>query len=162
MPFCNRLIVPKHVCRSEDRRDGEIFADLVDVCSFTLCNLLRQLSDLSRLSVSILEDLEGELLSICQRSRTLESKVISLQKHVSAFVTRPPLNSKHFFGGISRRDRKWFRLWESTDWCVSETDWCVSVTDWCVGVTNWCMGVPCNGLVPHPALFAALCLYSLG
>ncbi|XP_048859849.1 NHS-like protein 2 isoform X1 [Brienomyrus brachyistius] len=93
MPFCKRLIVPKHVCRSEDRRDGEIFADLVDVCSFTLCNLLRQLSDLSRLSVSILEDLEGELLSICQRSGTLESKVISLQKHVSAFVTRPPLNN---------------------------------------------------------------------
>lgn len=90
MPFCKRTVVPTDVCKSR----GAIFTDLVDVCGLTLCAVLRQLSDLSRQSVSILEELEGELASICYRSGALENKLISLQKHISALGTKPPVKSK--------------------------------------------------------------------
>nr|XP_055050529.1 40S ribosomal protein S4, X isoform-like [Misgurnus anguillicaudatus] len=86
MPFCKRTIVPTDVCKSR----GAIFTDLVDVCGLTLCAVLRQLSDLSRQSVSILEELEGELASICYRSGALENKLISLQKHISTLASKPP------------------------------------------------------------------------
>ncbi len=92
MPFCKRTIVPKDVCKSR----GAMFTDLVDVCGLTLCAVLRQLSDLSRQSVSILEELEGELASICYRSGALENKLISLQKHIAALATKPPAKSRNF------------------------------------------------------------------
>ncbi len=92
MPFCKRTIVPKDVCKSR----GAMFTDLVDVCGLTLCAVLRQLSDLSRQSVSILEELEGELASICYRSGALENKLISLQKHIAALATKPPVKSRNF------------------------------------------------------------------
>lgn len=95
MPFCKRIIAPKDVCKSALRSGGASFTDLADVCGFSLCSILRQLSDLCRQSVSILEELEGEIASICHRSGTLESKVISLQRHVSALAaSKPPLKSK--------------------------------------------------------------------
>ncbi|XP_036379026.1 NHS-like protein 2 [Megalops cyprinoides] len=90
MPFCKRTIVPKYVCKDDPKTQGIVFTDLVDVCGFALRSVLRQLSDLSRQSVSILEELEGELVSICHRSGTLESKVINLQRHVLALATKPP------------------------------------------------------------------------
>lgn len=96
MPFCKRTIVPKDVCKSGGKSRGAMFTDLVDVCGLTLCAVLRQLSDLSRQSVSILEELEGELASICYRSGALESKLISLQKHISALATKPPAKSRNF------------------------------------------------------------------
>ncbi|CAL8384079.1 unnamed protein product [Arctogadus glacialis] len=97
MPFCKRTILPKDVCRR--RRGGEDsdanapiagFVDLVDVCGFTLCAVLRQLSDLSRHSVRILEELEGELVAVCRRSGALEGKLVGLQRHVAALVSKPP------------------------------------------------------------------------
>ncbi|CDQ70617.1 unnamed protein product [Oncorhynchus mykiss] len=94
MPFCKRTIVPKDVCKNDAKRQTAIFGDLVDVCGFTLCSVLRQLSDLSRNSVSILEELEGELVSICHRSGTLEGKVIRLQRHIAALASKPPPKSK--------------------------------------------------------------------
>lgn len=95
MPFCKRIIAPKDVCKSALRSGGASFTDLADVCGFSLCSILRQLSDLCRQSVSILEELEGEIASICHRSGTLENKVISLQRHVSALTSsKPPLKSK--------------------------------------------------------------------
>ena len=94
MPFCKRAIAPKDVCKCAPKARGAILSDLVDVCGFTLCSVLRQLADLSRLSVSILEELEGELAPICHRSGTLESKVISLQRHISVLASKPPLKSK--------------------------------------------------------------------
>lgn len=97
MPFCKRTIVPKDVCKSGGKSRGAMFTDLVDVCGLTLCAVLRQLSDLSRHSVSILEELEGELASICYRSGALENKLISLQKHISALATKPPATSRNFF-----------------------------------------------------------------
>ncbi|XP_061103509.1 NHS-like protein 2 isoform X2 [Conger conger] len=90
MPFCKRIIAPKDVCKEDTKRQRVIFTDLEDVCEFALCSVLRQLSDLSRQSVSILEELEGELASVCLRSRTLESKVVNLQKHLSVLVIEPP------------------------------------------------------------------------
>lgn len=95
MPFCKRIIAPKDVCKSALRSGGAPFTDLADVCGFSLCSILRQLSDLCRQSVSILEELEGEIASICLRSGALENKVISLQRHVSALaVSKSPLKSK--------------------------------------------------------------------
>lgn len=102
MPFCKRTIFPKDVCKPDGKRlqqqhqqeQGEIFGDLADVCSFTLCSVLRQLSDLSRHSVSILEELEGDLVSICHRSCALEGRMVRLQRHVAELVSKPPPRSK--------------------------------------------------------------------
>lgn len=102
MPFCKRTILPKDVCKPDGGRlreaarprQLEIFGDLVDVCGFTLCSVLRQLSDLSRHSVSILEELEGELVSVCHRSGALEGRVVRLQRHVAELVSKPPPRSK--------------------------------------------------------------------
>lgn len=102
MPFCKRTVLPKDVCKPDGgrlrearpRQQAEVFGDLVDVCGFTLCSVLRQLSDLSRHSVSILEELEGELVSICHRSGALEGRVVRLQRHVAELVSKPPPRSK--------------------------------------------------------------------
>ncbi|CAL8326430.1 unnamed protein product [Lota lota] len=108
MPFCKRTILPKDVCRRGDSASAS-FVDLVDVCGFTLCSVLRQLSDLSRHSVRILEELEGELVAVCRRSGALEGKVVSLQRHVAALVSKPPpktasgLEADGSSGGASRR-----------------------------------------------------------
>ncbi|XP_029107074.1 Nance-Horan syndrome protein-like isoform X2 [Scleropages formosus] len=83
MPFCKRLVAPKDVCRTQ--RD-----DLRDVCDFALLSVLRQLSDLCRHAASIVDELDGELVSVCERSRTLQRKVGGLQKRVSAAVREPP------------------------------------------------------------------------
>ncbi|KAM9425392.1 NHS-like protein 2 [Pholidichthys leucotaenia] len=93
MPLCKRTILPKDVCKPDGRRldeRGEIFGDLADVCSFSLCSVLRQLSDLSRHSVDILEELEGDLASVCHRSCALEVRLFRLQRHVAELVSKPP------------------------------------------------------------------------
>ncbi|KAG5844073.1 hypothetical protein ANANG_G00157560 [Anguilla anguilla] len=132
MPFCKRIIVPKDVCKADTKRQRVIFSDLVDVCEFALCSVLRQLSDLSRQSVSILEELEGELASVCLRSRTLESKVVSLQKHLSVLVTkRPPLTTTNL-DSESKRTGHFRSSWQqhvnvlgswSRPECVQELHW---------------------------------------
>lgn len=102
MPFSKRTILPKDVSKPDGRRlrgaqqkqPAEVFGDLADVCGFTLCSLLRQLSDLSRHSVSILEELEGELASVCHRSCALEGRVVRLQRHVADLISKPPPRSK--------------------------------------------------------------------
>ncbi|XP_036404222.1 NHS-like protein 2 isoform X2 [Megalops cyprinoides] len=112
MPFCKRTIAPKDVCKGDTKRQGAIFGDLVDVCGFTLCSVLRQLSDLSRQSVSILEELEGELVSICHRSGTLENKVISLQKHLSALATKPPPKTTTNLDSENKRTAHFRSSWQ--------------------------------------------------
>ncbi|XP_022534178.1 NHS-like protein 2 isoform X2 [Astyanax mexicanus] len=113
MPFCKRAIAPKDVCKSAAARArGAIFSDLVDVCGFTLCSVLRQLADLSRLSVSILEELEGELASVCHRSGTLESKVLSLQRHISALASKPPLKTTTNLDSESKRTAHFQSSWQ--------------------------------------------------
>lgn len=108
MPFCKRTIVPKDVCKSR----GAMFTDLVDVCGLTLCAVLRQLSDLSRQSVSILEELEGELASICYRSGALENKLISLQKHIAALATKPPVKTATNLDSESKRTAHFQSSWQ--------------------------------------------------
>ncbi|XP_042616698.1 NHS-like protein 2 isoform X7 [Cyprinus carpio] len=110
MPFCKRTIVPEDVCKSRAR--GAMFTDLVDVCGLTLCAVLRQLSDLSRHSVSILEELEGELASICYRSGALENKLISLQKHISALATKPPATTATNLDSESKRTAHFQSSWQ--------------------------------------------------
>ncbi|XP_069570931.1 NHS-like protein 2 isoform X1 [Brachyistius frenatus] len=94
MPFCKRAILPKDVCKPDGGRlrepRPEVFGELADVCSFSLCSVLRQLSDLSRHSVGILEELEGELVSVCHRSGALEGRVVRLQRHVAELLSKPP------------------------------------------------------------------------
>ncbi|XP_061089469.1 NHS-like protein 2 [Conger conger] len=112
MPFCKRTIAPKDVCKGDTKRQSAIFGDLVDVCGFTLCSILRQLSDLSRQSVSILEELEGELVSIYHRSGTLENKVISLQKHISALATKPPQKTTTNLDSENKRTAHFRSSWQ--------------------------------------------------
>ncbi|XP_009301725.1 NHS-like protein 2 isoform X2 [Danio rerio] len=108
MPFCKRTIVPKDVSRSR----GAVLTDLVDVCGLTLCAVLRQLSDLSRQSVSILEELEGELASICYRSGALENKLTSLQKHIAALATKPPAKTATNLDSESKRTAHFQSSWQ--------------------------------------------------
>ncbi|XP_066536828.1 NHS-like protein 2 isoform X2 [Hoplias malabaricus] len=112
MPFCKRSVAPRDVCRSSARARGAIISELVDVCGFTLSSLLRQLADLSRLSLSIVEELEGELVSICHRSGTLESKVLSLQRHISALATKPPLKTTTNLDTESKRTAHFQSSWQ--------------------------------------------------
>ncbi|XP_016142698.1 NHS-like protein 2 isoform X2 [Sinocyclocheilus grahami] len=112
MPFCKRTIVPKDVCKSGGKSRGAMFTDLVDVCGLTLCAVLRQLSDLSRQSVSILEELEGELASICYRSGALENKLLSLQKHISALATKPPVKTATNLDSESKRTAHFQSSWQ--------------------------------------------------
>ncbi|XP_061566027.1 NHS-like protein 2 [Cololabis saira] len=91
MPFCKRTILPKDVCK--DVRGGlraAVFLELADVCGFSLGSALRQLADLSRHSLSILQDLEGDLRAICSRSGALEGRLARLQRHVAELASKPP------------------------------------------------------------------------
>ncbi|MED6254312.1 hypothetical protein ATANTOWER_022729 [Ataeniobius toweri] len=92
MPFCKRTILPKDVCKPDGGRrlQAEVVRELGDVCGSSLCSVLRQLSDLSRHSVSILEELEGDLVSVCRRSGALEGRVARLQRHVAELLSKPP------------------------------------------------------------------------
>ncbi|KAK2860365.1 hypothetical protein Q7C36_004531 [Tachysurus vachellii] len=113
MPFCKRIIAPKDVCKSALRSGGASVTDLADVCGFSLCSILRQLSDLCRQSVSILEELEGEIASICHRSGTLENKVISLQRHVSTLAAcKPPLQTTTNLDSESKRTAHFQSSWQ--------------------------------------------------
>ncbi|XP_062850328.1 NHS-like protein 2 isoform X1 [Trichomycterus rosablanca] len=113
MPFCKRIIAPKDVCKSALRSSGAPFADLADVCGYSLCSILRQLSDLCRQSVSILEELEGEITFICHRSGTLEKKVLGLQRHVSALASsKPPLRTTTNLDSESKRTAHFQSSWQ--------------------------------------------------
>ncbi|TWW63555.1 hypothetical protein D4764_03G0005630 [Takifugu flavidus] len=108
MPFCKRTILPRDVCKPARRLQQEAqrraaLEDLVDVCGVSLCSLLRQLSDLSRHSVSILEELEGDLATICHRSCVLEGRVVRLQRRVTDLISKPP--PKAGSRGMSNRRR---------------------------------------------------------
>lgn len=107
MPFCKRTILPKDVCKPAGRRRQQeaqqrqaTLEDLVDVCGFTLSSLLRQLSDLSRHSVSILEELEGDLATICHRSCALEGRVVRLQRRVTDLISKPPPRGRSYLKSI--------------------------------------------------------------
>uniref|UniRef100_A0A3P8UK03 NHS-like 2 n=1 Tax=Cynoglossus semilaevis TaxID=244447 RepID=A0A3P8UK03_CYNSE len=104
MPFHKRTILPAQVCRPATRgsRGGvlartrqdcqaQVFlSDLTGVCGFSLCSLLLQLSDLSRHTVNIVDELQEELTCVCRRSCALELRVAKLQKRVTELLSRPP------------------------------------------------------------------------
>lgn len=84
MPFCKRTVLPRYVSRR-----GGLFAELTDVCGFSLGSVLRQLSDLSRLCVSLLEELEGELRGVCRRCGALEARLSGLQRRAAEMISGP-------------------------------------------------------------------------
>ncbi|TNN32924.1 hypothetical protein EYF80_056913 [Liparis tanakae] len=104
MPFCKRTILPKDVCKPDGARlleargarraERPVFGDLADVSSFALGSVLRQLADLSRHSVGVLEELEGQLAAACRRSGALEGRAVRLRRRVAALVSEPPERSK--------------------------------------------------------------------
>lgn len=109
MPFCKRTILPKDVCKpaarrlqqeAQPRQRRAALEDLVDVCGITLSSLLRQLSDLSRHSVSILEELEGDLATVCHRSCALEGRVVRLQRRVADLISKPPPRGRSHFKSV--------------------------------------------------------------
>lgn len=112
MPFCKRTILPKDVCKpggwrrhqeAQQQQRRATLEDLVDVCGFTLGSLLRQLSDLSRHSVSILEELEGDLATICHRSCALEGRVVRLQRRVTDLISKPPPRGRSYLKRVLTR-----------------------------------------------------------
>ncbi|GCC30373.1 hypothetical protein chiPu_0008821 [Chiloscyllium punctatum] len=90
MPFCKRIVRPVQLCRlsGEDRRLSAL-ENLIDVSSFTLGSVLRQLSALAREAVSVLEEIELEIGSISHRALLLEVRIIGLHRYVSALALRP-------------------------------------------------------------------------
>lgn len=90
MPFHKRSVLPRDVCKPEARPREKLYVHLGDVCGLTLCSVLRQLADVSRHSVSILEELEGELASVVHRSAALEARALRLHRHVTLMVSKPP------------------------------------------------------------------------
>ncbi|RVE60297.1 hypothetical protein OJAV_G00179680 [Oryzias javanicus] len=104
MPFCKRTVLPKCVSRR-----GGLFAELTDVCGFSLGSVLRQLSDLSRLCVSLLEELEGELRCVCRRCGALEARLSGLQRRAAEMISGPFPGKD---GGRRRRRRRRAHLCE--------------------------------------------------
>ncbi|XP_069749274.1 NHS-like protein 2 isoform X2 [Narcine bancroftii] len=90
MPFCKRVVRPVQVCRLHGQgRRLSALENLLDVSSFTLGSVLRQLSALAREAVSVLEEIELEIGSVCHRALLLEVRIIGLHRYVSALSLRP-------------------------------------------------------------------------
>lgn len=99
MPFCKRIVRPVQVCRFQgEGRTPSVLDNLVDVSSFTLGNVLRQLSALAREAVSVLEEIELEIGSVCHRALLLEVRIIGLHRYVSALSLRPATHCEYLAG----------------------------------------------------------------
>ncbi|KAL4631706.1 NHS-like protein 2 isoform X1 [Arapaima gigas] len=116
MPFCKRSVTPRDVCKEDEARSrsgaGFGFGDLRDVCAFTLRSVLLQLADVSRQSLSILVELEGELLSVHARSAALFGRVGRLQKRMSAVVSEPPAKTTTNLDAESKRAAHFRSSWQ--------------------------------------------------
>ncbi|XP_072361525.1 NHS-like protein 2 isoform X2 [Scyliorhinus torazame] len=113
MPFCKRAVRPVHVCRlhAEGRRLSAL-ENLIDVSSLTLGSVLRQLSDLARAAVSVLEEIELEIGCISHRALLLEVRIIGLHRYVSALALRPAAPSGSNLDQESKRTAHFKSLWQ--------------------------------------------------
>ncbi|XP_078067622.1 NHS-like protein 2 isoform X2 [Mustelus asterias] len=113
MPFCKRIVRPVQVCRlhGEGRRLSTL-ENLIDVSSLTLGSILRQLSDLAREAVSVLEEIELEIGSISHRALLLEVRIIGLHRYVSALALRPATPSGSNLDQESKRTAHFKSLWQ--------------------------------------------------
>ncbi|XP_060688717.1 NHS-like protein 2 isoform X2 [Hemiscyllium ocellatum] len=113
MPFCKRIVRPVQLCRwsGEDRRLSAL-ENLIDVSSFTLGSVLRQLSALAREAVSVLEEIELEIGSISHRALLLEVRIIGLHRYVSALALRPAVPSGSNLEQESKRTAHFKSLWQ--------------------------------------------------
>ncbi|KAL4648235.1 NHS-like protein 2 isoform X1 [Arapaima gigas] len=109
MPFCKRAVAPKDVCR---RERAAAATDLRDVCALALVSVLRQLSDLCRQSASIVDELDGELVSVSERSRRLERRARALQTRLSAVVGKAPERITTDLDSESKRTAHFRSSWQ--------------------------------------------------
>lgn len=144
MPFWKRSILPRDVCKPDAREAqrqeqqqqqqqrqirAEGFCELADVCGFSLCSVLQQLADLSRHSLGILEELEGDLAFVCRRSYSLEGRLVRLQGRVAELVSKPPPLSK------SKRKKELFKCVCCLDICRAHL---VTPSSHCDGGGDFC------------------------
>ncbi|XP_030628402.1 NHS-like protein 1 [Chanos chanos] len=84
MPFPDRTVEPRRVCRLRNR-DGKspvLFSSLEEVCCHTLTSILRQLSDLSRHASDIFLGIETQAGLIWDRSSRIQGRLETLQNVV--------------------------------------------------------------------------------
>ncbi|XP_055499681.1 NHS-like protein 2 isoform X1 [Leucoraja erinacea] len=113
MPFCKRIVRPVQVCRFQgEGRTPSVLDNLVDVSSFTLGNVLRQLSALAREAVSVLEEIELEIGSVCHRALLLEVRIIGLHRYVSALSLRPATHCGSNLDQESKRTAHFKSSWQ--------------------------------------------------
>ncbi|XP_032886484.1 NHS-like protein 2 isoform X3 [Amblyraja radiata] len=113
MPFCKRIVRPVQVCRFQgEGRTPPVLDNLVDVSSFTLGNVLRQLSALAREAVSVLEEIELEIGSVCHRALLLEVRIIGLHRYVSALSLRPATHCGSNLDQESKRTAHFKSSWQ--------------------------------------------------
>uniref|UniRef100_UPI00398F186C NHS-like protein 2 isoform X6 n=1 Tax=Pristiophorus japonicus TaxID=55135 RepID=UPI00398F186C len=113
MPFCKRLVRPVRVCRLHgEGRSLTALENLIDVSSFTLGSVLRQLSALAREAVSVLEEIELEIGSISHRALLLEVRIIGLHRYVSALALRPAAPSGSNLDQESKRTAHFKSSWQ--------------------------------------------------
>ncbi|KAJ3607124.1 hypothetical protein NHX12_026638, partial [Muraenolepis orangiensis] len=107
MPFNQRTVQPRRLSRLSSRDDGRtpgedgggffvvvdgrryrkpvLFSSLDEVSCHTMVNVIRQLSDLSRLAGDIFLRIEMETGLVLQRSRRIHARLESLHSEVSKF-----------------------------------------------------------------------------
>ncbi|XP_067903628.1 NHS-like protein 2 isoform X2 [Heterodontus francisci] len=113
MPFCKRIVRPVQVCRLHgEGRTLSALENLIDVSSFTLGSVLRQLSALAREAVSVLEEIELEVGSLSHRALLLEVRIIGLHRYVSALALRRAAPSGSNLEQESKRTAHFKSSWQ--------------------------------------------------
>ncbi|KAK3516228.1 hypothetical protein QTP70_006375 [Hemibagrus guttatus] len=85
MPFYERAVEPRRLCRLEvkDAGDGaKLFASLDDVSSRTLALLLRQLSDVSRHASDVFRGVELQAALLFRRTAHIQQRLDTLNTTV--------------------------------------------------------------------------------
>ncbi|KAL6081813.1 hypothetical protein STEG23_032641 [Scotinomys teguina] len=86
MPFYRRIVVPQRLC---PRSPPQPLTELCDVSHLAALSLLRQLADLCGHSLALLEDLEGHLLALGQRTDSLYRRTVRLRHRLPCRLLGP-------------------------------------------------------------------------
>lgn len=101
MPFVQRVIEPKYLSKTRlhDSDNKPIVNDceLEAVTNNTLSNALRQLASLVLVANDIFVDLTKELENVQERSRTLKTRLQSIEDRVSHFDPKKVTVRKYTF-----------------------------------------------------------------
>uniref|UniRef100_A0A673MG52 NHS-like protein 1 n=1 Tax=Sinocyclocheilus rhinocerous TaxID=307959 RepID=A0A673MG52_9TELE len=99
MPFHKRIVEPRSLGRINRERlevNGDVFPSLDAVNCQTLINILRQLSDLSRLASSMFAEIQTESALLINKASALQHRLDSLQdtvRHLNHKRTTSPVSS---------------------------------------------------------------------